>query len=125
MMGKFTSQLKELPGAVDMMAPTSLQDTPQRYSSITTTSVSPSTPAPVREERDGEHLRIAQALLEREVARTDLGAHEAEALREVLFGLREKNLGRVASVYRDAFSELSLPSESLRSAYEHLDQYFA
>ncbi len=132
MMGKFTTQLRELPGAVDMMSHTPLSDS--RYTSIpavpVTSSATPaSTATPVTgasstESKDYDHLRIAQALLEREVARTDLGAHEAEALREVLFGLREKNLQRVESVYRDAFSELSRPTESLRQAYEHLAQYF-
>ncbi len=63
MMGKFTAQLKELPGSVDMTS-------------------------------------------------------------EVLYALRERNITRVASIYREAFSELKSQSESVRQAHEHLDRYF-
>ena len=110
MMGKFTGQLKELPGAVDMHAPSPLTDRP-------------SIAAPRPEET--EHLRQAQALLERELTRTDLAPQEAEALREVLYSLRERNLQRIGSVYRQAFAELKNPSGALRQAYEHLEQFFA
>ena len=110
MMGKFTGQLKELPGAVDMHAPSPLTDRP-------------SIAAPRVEET--EHLRQAQSLLERELARTDLAPQEAEALREVLYSLRERNLQRIGSVYRQAFAELRNPSAQLREAYEHLELFFA
>lgn len=110
MMGKFTGQLKELPGAVDMHAPSPLTDRP-------------SIAAPRPEET--EHLRQAQSLLERELTRTDLAPQEAEALREVLYSLRERNLQRIGSVYRQAFAELKNPSGPLRQAYEHLEQFFA
>jgi hypothetical protein len=110
MMGKFTGQLKELPGAVDMHAPSPLTDRP-------------SIAAPKAEET--EHLLQAQSLLERELTRTDLAPQEAEALREVLYSLRERNLQRIASVYRQAFAELRNPSLVLRQAYEHLEQFFA
>lgn len=108
MMGKFTPQLKELPGSVDM-----------------------GTHAPIAEPRravqipETDHLRMAQTILEREISRPDVIPQEAEALREVLFALRERNLQRVNMVYRDAFRELRAPSESLRKAYEHLDAHFA
>jgi len=69
-------------------------------------------------------LRNAQALLEREMSRPDLAPAEAEALREVLYALRERNLPRIANVYRDAFSEVKAPSEGLRQALDHLDRYF-
>ena len=111
MMGKFTGQLKELPGAVDVHAPSPLTDRPM-----------PSIAAP-RDET--EHLRSAQSLLERELTRTDLAPQEAEALREVLYSLRERNLQRIGSVYRQAFAELRNPSANLREAYEHLEQFFA
>jgi hypothetical protein len=107
MMGKFTPQLKELPGAVDMGS-----------------HHQPQIPSAARVD-DGDHLRAAQALLEREISRTDLGQAEAEAIREVLYGLRERNAARVNLVYRDAFAELRTPSENLRQAREHLDRYFA
>lgn len=107
MMGKFQSQLKELPGSVDMTSPTVLAEGKRA-------------PLP-----SADHLRAAQTLLEREVARPDLAAKETEALREVLFAIREHNIQRIANIYRDAFSELQQPSEALRQAYEHLEQYFA
>jgi hypothetical protein len=116
MMGKFTAQLKELPGSVDMSSPTPLSE------NIRTGIQAPSMSLPREEGTD--HLRSAQALLEREITRTDLAPGETEALREVLYGLRERNLPRVASVYRDAFSEVKAPSDMLRQALDHLDRYF-
>ncbi len=112
MMGKFSGQLKELPGNVDVHAPSPLTD-----------RVPPAIAAPRPE--DAEHLRQAQALMEKELARTDLAPQEVEALREVLFSLRERNLQRISSVYRQAFAELRNPSDALKAAYEHLEAYFA
>jgi len=114
-MGKFTSQLKELPGSVDMTAPTPLSESPRPHTIAA--------PQPQRDE-GAEHLRTAQNLLEREVSRTDLSPAETEALREVLYALRERNLPRIANVYRDAFSEVTTPSDNLRQAQDHLDRYF-
>lgn len=116
MMGKFTAQLKELPGSVDMTAPTPLSENIR--------AVPQSIPAASRGEDPADHLRAAQSLLEREVTRTDLAPSEAEALREVLYGLRERNIPRIANVYRDAFSEVRSPSEPVRQALDHLDRYF-
>ena len=117
MMGKFTSQLKELPGGVDMSTSHTIEGR--------TTAAIPAAAAmaPPRDER-GEHLRAAQSLLEREIARTDLAPAEAEALREVLYALRERNLARVGTIYRDAFGEVKSPAEGVRQALEHLDLYF-
>lgn len=119
MMGKFSPQLKELPGAVDMGG-----TQPGLHREIgadrPTTMKIPAMTAPTA--ADDEHLRVAQSLLEREVARPDLTGPEADALREVLFGLRERNLQRVALIWRDAFAEVKTRSENLRQAYEHLEQ---
>jgi hypothetical protein len=106
MMGKFTPQLKELPGSVDLSSPAPLAE-PRK----------PSIPA-------ADHLRAAQSLLEQEVSRTDLPPQEAEAIREVLYGLRERNMTRVNLVYRDAFRELKSPSLNIRQAQDHLDAHF-
>jgi hypothetical protein len=114
MMGKFTAQLKELPGSVDMASPTPLAE------GVRTSIAAPSPPR----DEGAEHLRNAQALLEREMTRTDLAPAETEALREVLYALRERNLPRIANVYRDALAEVKSPSESLRQALDHLDRYF-
>ncbi|HEX8170570.1 MAG TPA: hypothetical protein VF824_08520 [Thermoanaerobaculia bacterium] len=122
MMGKFSPQLKELPGAVDLSAQ------PRELSSAaaevrpTTAKIPAMTAATPPDE---EHLRAAQSLLEREVARPDLAPAEAEALREVLFGLRERNTLRVSLIWRDALGEMRSRSEAVRQAYEHLEQAFA
>jgi len=108
MMGKFSPQLKELPGSMDISTPSQIPPAQQQL-----------------RENNAEHLRVAQSLLEREIGRADLAAPEAEALRELLYAIRERNLPRVANIYRDAFSELKSPSESLKQAFEHLDRYFA
>ncbi|MCU1245921.1 MAG: hypothetical protein JWN02_1831 [Acidobacteria bacterium] len=120
MMGKFTTQLKELPGAVDMGSHTALSDS--RYTPITATAAPPT--APPRPE-SFEHLRLAQTLLERELASAALAPQESEALREVLYAIRENNVQRISTIYRDAFRELRVPTEALQQAYEHLQQYFA
>ncbi len=117
MMGKFAPQLRELPGGVDMTSPTPLAESRPA-------AAIPAAHHSGRSE-SAEHLRAAQGLLEHEVARADLLPQEAEALREVLFAIREHNIQRIASIYRDAFSELTRPTESLRQAYEHLEKFFA
>lgn len=116
MMGKFSPQLKELPGSVEVHAPQQVETA----GSTTQRSI----PALNAETIAAEQLRQAQSLLEREIGRTDLAPAEAEALREVLYALRERNLTRVGSIYRDAFSELSAPSATLRQAFEYLEKYF-
>jgi hypothetical protein len=113
MMGKFSPQLKELPGSVDVHSP-------QQIDGSATGRIPALTPETIA----AENLRSAQSLLEREIGRTDLAPAEAEALREVLYALRERNLNRVGSIYRDAFSELSAPSATLKQAFEHLEKYF-
>jgi hypothetical protein len=121
MMGKFSPQLKELPGAVDMSA--APREIPQTTTAKIPAMTSPgTTPAP--QTQDDEHLRAAQTALEREVVRPDLPQGEAEALREVLYGLRERNVQRVSSVWRDAFAEVRSPNENTRTAFDHLERYF-
>ena len=120
MMGKFSPQLKELPGSVDMSTTSpgrDMSDRPTTMKIPAMTMVVPQTGAE-------DDLRAAQALLEREVARTDLSAPETEALREVLFGLRERNLMRVGSIWRSAFAEVRNPDDGLRQAQTHLESYF-
>lgn len=124
MMGKFSPQLKELPAAVDMggTQPGLHREIPSERPTtmkIPAMTVTPQPQPPATS--DDEHLRLAQSLLEREVARPDLTGAEADALREVLFGLRERNLQRVSLIWRDAFAEVKSKSDNLRQAYEHLE----
>jgi hypothetical protein len=122
MMGKFSPQLKELPGAVDM------SNAPRE---VTTGEVRPTTmkipamqQASAATSQDDEHLRAALALLEREVVRPDLAPSDVEGLREVVYGLRERNLQRLNLIWRDALRDLRGKSDGARQAYEHLDQVF-
>jgi hypothetical protein len=126
MMGKFGAQLKELPGAVDLSSPNTLEGrAPAAWiPAASQPGTIPTSAAPQSRDDSGEHLRVAQSLLEREIGRTDLAPAEAEALREVLYALRERNVTRVSGIYRGAFSELKTQSEGVRQAYEHLDKYF-
>jgi hypothetical protein len=114
MMGKFSPQLKELPGGVDMSgAPREIAErSPAR-------PIAPPPPPPAFEE---EHLRAAEMILEREITRDELEPSEREALREVLFGLRERDIPRVSRIWREAFAEVRNESESLRAASSHLQQ---
>ncbi|HEX3066991.1 MAG TPA: hypothetical protein VHX14_00325 [Thermoanaerobaculia bacterium] len=123
MMGKFSPQLKELPGTVDMSTPATIEGrAPAAW--IPPSSQPGTMPAPMHREENGDRLRVAQSLLEREIARTDLAPAEAEALREVLYALRERNVTRVGGIYRGAFAELKTQSDGVRQAYEQLDSYF-
>lgn len=116
LLGKFTPQLKELPAAVDMHATTALGEPPRPHSRIESAQ-RPDSELP-------EPLRKALSILEHEIRRPDLDPQSSEALREVVFALRERNLLRARSIYRDAFSELTVPSDMLKSAYELLESYF-
>jgi hypothetical protein len=116
MMGKFSPQLKELPGAVDMSG------TAHNVSDRPTTMKIPA--LTVTPQASDDDLRAAQSLLEREMARPDLQPAETEALREVLFGLRERTLQRVGMIWREAFAEVRTPDDTLRQAQAHLESYF-
>lgn len=119
MMGKFSPQLKELPGAVDMGG---ASHAPREIGSERPTTMK--IPATTATHGADDELRVAQTLLEREVARQDLTPPETEALREVVFGLRERNYARVGSIWRDAIAEVRTPGENLRQAQAHLENYF-
>jgi hypothetical protein len=108
LMAKFSPQLKSLPAGGDGIA-ADIPHTPRAIS---------------QSHGDEEHLRLAQAALERELGRTDLQPNEAEALREVLYALRERNVARVGIVYQQAFDELKTRSDGLRQAQDHLEKYF-
>ena len=115
MLGKFTGQLKELPAGVDLGHASSF-DRPLSATPAITSGGSL---------RDEAHLREAQMLIERELTRPDLPPRDSEALREVLYALREHNVARIGSIYRSAFAEIRNASEPLKQAYERLEQYFA
>jgi hypothetical protein len=123
MMGKFTPQLKELPGAMDMggTQPGLHREIGANERPTTMKIPATSTPAAGAPPPEEEHLRLAQTLLEREVSRPDVTGAAADALRAVLQALRDRDLQRLRTIYRDAFTEVTSPTENLRLAYEHLD----
>ena len=119
MMGKFSPQLKELPGSVDMSA-----SGPREIATPSTMKI-PAVQSAQQGSAADDQLRNVQTLLERQVARADLSSAEADALREVLFGIREHNMARVGMIWRDAFAEVRHPDEGLRQAQAQLESYFA
>lgn len=138
MMGKFSPQLKELPGTVDMSSshpsipesrpggwiapgnPTPASNPAAAASPIATTQQMPA----YREDAAADHLRNAQSLLERATGRTDLGPADSDSLQEVLLALRERNIARVGSIYREALAGARAQSDTVRQAADHLDRYF-
>jgi hypothetical protein len=119
MMGKFSPQLKELPaGSMDMSGGSQ----PRELATERPTTMK--IPAMTATQANDDDLRAAQSLIEREIVRPELLPSESEALREVLFSLRERNVQRVSSVWRDAFAEVRTANEGLRQAQVHLENYF-
>lgn len=124
MLGKFNSQLKDLPGSLDLHSTrTAVDDAPVVSQSLSTATQPPPALNP-DDDALPEVLKKALVLIEQELQRTDLDPASAEALREVLFALREKDLLRTGLIYRDAFSELTVPSQALQRAYELIDGHF-
>lgn len=116
MLGKFSAQLKELPGSVDLNGgASSLGGRPKGAQTI---------PGNVAEGALPQPLQEALTILEGEIQRPDLDSQSKEALREVVFALRARNLQRAGLIYRDSFSEVTVPSEKLRTAYDLLDTHF-
>jgi len=114
LLGKFNQQLKQLPGAVGMDA-SDYEDA--RPASGRTLTIEPGNGLP-------EPLTRALSLIEQELQRSDIDPGSAESLREIVFALRERDMPRAKLIYKDVFSELRVPSDRLRSAYELLDQHF-
>src|SRR3954454_14728518 len=72
MMGKFSPQLKELPGAVDMGGSQPRELSAERPTTMKIPAINTMPPAAVPNTGQEEHLRMAQTLIEREVIRPDL-----------------------------------------------------
>jgi hypothetical protein len=128
MMGKFGSQLKELPGAVDMNPPREIADSRPTTAKIPAMTVPPppppASPQPAPSALNAvqeEHFKAAQGVLESEMMRQDLTTPQVEALREVIFALRERNPQRVVLSWRDALGALPERSDNLVLAGEHIE----
>ena len=120
LLGKFNQQLKQLPARVGMEAE---DDRPPAEPKRQVEPRSGPAEEGTQEVLAGPLLQ-ALGLIEEELTRVDLDPQSSEALREVVFALREKDLQRARLVYKDAFSELTVPSEGLKQAYELLDEHF-
>jgi hypothetical protein len=119
LLGKFSAQLKALPGSVDMASPTGME---------ARAAIAQSQPAPMDASGDAglpPALQRAAVLLETELHRPNLDAGTVEVLRELAWAIRARELQRVSAVYRDAFSEIGSPSPQLSEAYRLLESVFA
>jgi hypothetical protein len=119
LLGKFSAQLKALPGSVDMSAPTPMEPRGAIAQAQSSTHEGSSdaglSPA----------LQRAAVLLETELHRPNLDAGTVEVLRELAWAIRARELQRVSAVYRDAFSEIGSASPQLSEAYRLLESVFA
>ena len=151
LLGKFSRQLRQLPGAVGMAA---LEDeeVPAESGEKAIDALTgagraaeeasrgmdaagarvPREPESAPDEGGSEpepaemplQIRQAVSLIEIELNRSDLGPGSREAFRELVYALRNRELKRAEIIYRDAFTDVSVPSENLRRAYELLDRHF-
>ncbi len=119
LLGKFSRQLKELPGAVDVTSedkPVSFKREP-RTIETDDTNPRPNLGLP-------EPLARAAALMDRELQRQDVDPSQLSAVREVSFALQDRDLPRTRMIYKAAFSELTFPSDLLQQAFELIESYF-
>jgi len=134
MMGKFTSQLKELPGGVDMSSSSPSLAAPTSYAPAIAESAAapPIEYVPPQQPEEGmapsaatTQLMHAQTLIEQELARPDFPAAEGQGLREILYAIREHNDSRIASIYRSAFGQIKSPTDAIKQAYEAIAKFVA
>ena len=130
MLGKFNQQLKQLPAKVGMEM--NEEEAAPRAQSLASPEGVGATPVDVEESDSGGTQEVlagpllqALTLIDDELRRSDIDPSSGAALQEVVYSLREKDLQRAKLVYRDAFSELTVPSARLQQAYELLDTFFA
>lgn len=143
MLGKFSSQLKELPGSVDLQTQASLGgptaaalDAASRerthsarepmFAEETETAAPPATAEPEtpREETKAalsDPLQQGLEILEREHQRPDLDSRDAELVRGLAAALRNRDVNRAAQIYREVFADIRQPSESMRLAFNLID----
>ncbi len=124
MLGKFAGQLKQLPGALDLgaraLAPAPAPPGHAIAAAPEPIPAAPFHPAPRAGELT-ENLRQALSILEREIRRPDLDAGDGTVLRDITAALRAADVSRTARIYRDSFTDLRQPSESMRLAFTLID----
>jgi hypothetical protein len=134
MLGKFSSQLRELPGSFDLHKQASLGAVsaplppfaplaasarePLPESSAPPPPVAPAVaPAP----KLSETLTQALEMLDREAKRPDLDSEDRFRLETITGRIRSGNLEEAAETYREAFAEIHSSSESMRMAFSLID----
>lgn len=146
MLGKFSSQLRELPGAVDLQtqaslggddgsltlppfapaaarppaAPAAAQTAPRAADPWSAGGAAPVEPAQ-QQAALSEPLLQAIGILDREVARPEIDAQDRLRLELIAKRIRTGNLEEAAETYREAFAEVRSTSESLRIAFNLID----
>ncbi|HVR42443.1 MAG TPA: hypothetical protein VMS56_03270 [Thermoanaerobaculia bacterium] len=131
MLGKFSTQLKALPGSVDLQTQASLGSSGPSFIPPAVSPEAPGDPsggrpdelAPAAEPAPELSENLAQALevLERELRRPDLDGADASPLRTIVAALRDRDVQRTAQVYRESFADIRQPSESMRLAFNLID----
>ncbi|MCA1731993.1 MAG: hypothetical protein LC732_00130, partial [Acidobacteria bacterium] len=122
MLGKFAGQLKQLPGTLELGG--RLAPAPAAPAIAAAASEPPPAPRSVTAPPEGEisgNLRQALGILEREIRRPDLDAGDGMVLRDLTAALRAGDAARTARIYRDSFTDLRNPSESMRLAFTLID----
>ena len=133
MLGKFSSQLRELPGSFDLQKQSALGTSPAPLPPFAPLAAPvrepapeppvPSTPAapaaPVA--KLSESLTQALEILDRETRRPDLDSEDRFRIEIITRRIRSGNLEEAAETYREAFAEIHSSSESMRMAFNLID----
>ncbi|MFN2240258.1 MAG: hypothetical protein ABR524_12790 [Thermoanaerobaculia bacterium] len=127
MLGKFSSQLRELPGSFDLQKQTSLGAgsaplPPFAPLAEPAREPAPEPPAPVASPpKLSESLTQALEMLDREMKRPDLDSEDRSQIEIITRRIRSGNLEEAAETYREAFAEIHSSSESMRMAFNLID----
>jgi len=135
MLGKFSSQLRELPGSFELQkqsavgagpaplppfAPLAAPREPAPEPPAPPAPVAPAAPA-APAAKLSEPLTQALEMLDRETKRPDLDSEDRFRIEIITRRLRSGNLEEAAETYREAFAEIHSSSESMRMAFNLID----
>ena len=129
MLGKFSSQLRELPGNFDLKSHTSLGGgasvslppfgpvaSPQSAAADSLPTAASAPP-----QKLSEPLEQALEMLDRECGRSDLDSEDRLRIETIAKRIRSGNLEEAAETYREVFAEIHSSSESMRIAFNLID----
>jgi hypothetical protein len=129
MLGKFSNQLRELPGSFDLqkhsLGASSAPLPPFAPLAAPATEPAPEPPAapgPVAPApKLSDSLTQAVEMLDREARRPDLDSEDRFRIETITGRIRSGNLEEAAETYREAFAEIRSSSESMRMAFNLID----